>query len=568
MNVALPIAARRARGERKRLGAWYTPAALAEPLAAWAIRRPDDRILDPSCGDGAFLAAAADRLRRLGGGAAAHGELAGFDIDGGAARAAAERLRAAGRPDARIESADFLACDPAQRPFDAVVGNPPYIRFQLFGDSAELAAARAAEQGVVLSRLASSWASFVVHASAFLGRDGRLAFVLPEELLHAGYSAAIRRFLTERFRATTVAAFERHVFPESQERVVVLLAEGRADENGGTLRLARLADVDALGAAIEADFPAAETYAASRSAARWEFGREGPAEALLRRLTANGALVPLGAVGKAGIGYVSGANDFFVLRRSEVERRGLPAAAFVPTLTAARHVPGARVTADDVARLRDVDEPSLLWTGARADHPACVAYVAEGVAAGVAERYKCRVRTPWFVVPGVKTPDALLTYMSDFAPRFALNEAEATCSNNLLAVFLDGVPLRARRAFAAAFHSSATAFAAEIGGRRYGGGVLKLEPREADALLVPSPAALRGVAGGTDALTDVDEALRAGDHAKAVALADDFFLRGVLGLPRSEIAALADARESRRTLRLGGRAARTKTASTARRSAS
>src|SRR4051794_28848387 len=51
---------------RKQLGAFYTPAEMAEKLVAWAVREPADRVLDPSFGGLVFLQAAEARLRALG----------------------------------------------------------------------------------------------------------------------------------------------------------------------------------------------------------------------------------------------------------------------------------------------------------------------------------------------------------------------------------------------------------------------------------------------------------------------------------------------------------------------
>ena len=81
--------------ERKRLGAWYTPPAIVDVVVEQTVvpavveraqreRRPV-RILDPACGDGRFLAAAAARVQTLDGTAA----VTGVDIDGGALDAAA-----------------------------------------------------------------------------------------------------------------------------------------------------------------------------------------------------------------------------------------------------------------------------------------------------------------------------------------------------------------------------------------------------------------------------------------------------------------------------------------------
>ena len=42
---------------RKQAGAYYTPDAVVANLVRWAVRKDSDRLLDPSCGDGRFIAA-------------------------------------------------------------------------------------------------------------------------------------------------------------------------------------------------------------------------------------------------------------------------------------------------------------------------------------------------------------------------------------------------------------------------------------------------------------------------------------------------------------------------------
>src|SRR4051794_12399787 len=67
--------------QRRRLGQHYTPVPVADLIVAACVRRPDDVVLDPACGAGAFLARAADRLAALGGG----GRLLGLELDPAAA---------------------------------------------------------------------------------------------------------------------------------------------------------------------------------------------------------------------------------------------------------------------------------------------------------------------------------------------------------------------------------------------------------------------------------------------------------------------------------------------------
>lgn len=107
-------------------GDWQTPAALAEAvLALEAVlgrRRPARTVIEPTCGKGAFLVAAAKRLPRA--------ALRGWEIDAGYVRTARRALR--GAAGARVEVADFFSVPWEDALADAaepilVVGNPPWV---------------------------------------------------------------------------------------------------------------------------------------------------------------------------------------------------------------------------------------------------------------------------------------------------------------------------------------------------------------------------------------------------------------------------------------------------------
>ena len=103
---------------RKDLGSYYTPPEVVRTLVAWAREQdPGGPVLDPSCGDGRFLAGWTDAV--------------GVDIDPAAAAEASRRTHA------EIITADFFAwATSTDRRFTAVVGNPPFIRYQRFSGRA------------------------------------------------------------------------------------------------------------------------------------------------------------------------------------------------------------------------------------------------------------------------------------------------------------------------------------------------------------------------------------------------------------------------------------------------
>lgn len=127
---------------------------------------------------------------------------------------------------ANIVVSDFLrlAPDPS---FDVVIGQSPYVRFQsLSSDQKDAIGAIAERHGVAVSSLSSLWMPFVLHSVSFLKPGGRLGLVLPAELLTVNYAAPLRSFLMASFSSVRLATFDEPVFPEVQEEVVLLLADG------------------------------------------------------------------------------------------------------------------------------------------------------------------------------------------------------------------------------------------------------------------------------------------------------------------------------------------------------
>jgi hypothetical protein len=180
-----------------------------------------------------FLLAAGRRLRELGvAPAAVSAQVSGVDLHEESLQEA-EALLAADELGATLRAADFFEIPtPSQLGDsvgwqDAVVGNPPFIRYHEHRGEARAKAAQAAlAQKVRVSGLASSWAATLVHASAFLKPEGCLAMVLPAELLTVHYAEPVRRWLRTRFAAVSLFMFERLQFAHAEEQVVLLVARG------------------------------------------------------------------------------------------------------------------------------------------------------------------------------------------------------------------------------------------------------------------------------------------------------------------------------------------------------
>ena len=186
-----------------------------------------------------------------------------------------------------------------------------------------------------------------------------------------------------------------------------------------------------------------------------------------------------------GIGYVSGANDFFHLRPSEAEELEIPSDLFRPTVRSGRELHAGAITDETVAGWRADDRPNfLLALGPETPLPDAVSrYLDSPRGVEVRKRYKCRVRTPWYAVPHVSVPDLFLSYMSGEGPALVENQARCTCTNAVHGVRLNDRGVTASR-LRRKWSSPLTSLSCEIEGHPLGGGVLKLEPREATKVVV------------------------------------------------------------------------------------
>ncbi len=481
---------------RRATGSYYTPPDAAHAMAHWALRGSSDRLLEPSFGDGVFLRAARDV-------AAARG-LDGVRVSGVELSAEAYGDAVAGglvpAVDALLD--DFLSVQPF--PVDAVLGNPPYVRLRHLPvpqrDTALVAAQRVLRTEMEPS--GSVWMPFVLHASRFLTAGGRLALVLPYELTHVRYARPLWEHLAKSFGSVRVCRIYERLFPDILQDVVILFA----DEYGaGTTEVVfelyeRVDDFDRGRVGHRAAVLVDDILSGDKPFARAmlpESTRE-----VLRELEIR-ATVPMSEVCAFNIGYVCGDKQFFHPDAATRRRYRLEDARLVPSLTSARALRGAGLRTSGVAS----PDTLLLLADGETPTPGEAEYLRAGEESGVNKRFKCRIREPWYAVPGVKTPDLLLSVFSSF-PTLVVNDARLVASNSLLCGYLRGSVTA--ESFAMSWYTPLTVLETELKVHSLGGGVLILIPGEVNAIRLLRPARPKA-----RVLDGIDKRLRSGSPVEA-----------------------------------------------------
>ena len=529
--------------EQKLRGGYYTPEALTDYLCRWAIRDGGERVIEPSCGDGNFVASAAALLNE-------NGSITGVEIVPREIKRAKTRTKDSV---AKViwKCASFFDVAPSLlqgENYDVVLGNPPFIRFQHFEkDEREQAFRLLRDLGYKPTGLANVWSAFVQLSAEMLRDGGRLAMVVPAELLQVQYAAQLRERLPLLFDDVLIVAFDELVFPDIQQEVVLLLAEGRnrSRKNHGKLHTLQLLNGSELVSNVNSSLKVSHLPERhTRKGMKWtSLFLDHDQFDLLDRLEREGDLHALGSYASVDVGVITGRNSFFVINSDVAQRLELNGYAFdvVGRTSALKSI---RFTKND-AEIYAESFPSKLLNLKGINESTfsqnLIKYIERGEKEQINDGYKCRVRPRWFDVPSVYVPDAFLFRQIHQAPLLVANHARMTATDTIHRVrVVDGVDTD--RLCASTINSLTFAWA-EVCGRSYGGGVLELEPSEAEELPVPYQHA-----GQVD-FDYVDQKLRNGDLEAALDHTDEILLRRGCGFSKSDVALARTAWKTMRSRR-------------------
>ena len=198
----------------------------------------------------------------------------------------------------------------AQAGFDAVVGNPPWIRQEMFSrDKAALERLYSVYHGV-----ADLSSYFVELGNAYLKTQGRFGFIVPNKFLRANYGEALRRYLSQEVRLERIINFgDLPVFAEAITYPLILLTSKQSPDQSPVYYtyLQTLPDTP-LATAIESG--ATPVHRSTLTSDHWSLSGTAT-QAIVEKMQANGT--PLGEYvdGKLYRGILTGLNEAFVIDR-------------------------------------------------------------------------------------------------------------------------------------------------------------------------------------------------------------------------------------------------------------
>ncbi len=493
LDIQSRLDAAKTPAERNRLGQFATPTSLARDILAYATtllpKNEPIYFLDPAIGTGSFFSALlanfpTERIR----------EAKGFEIDPHYSEPAAQLWK---ESPLSITLSDFTKQKPEPR-FNLLVCNPPYVRHHHLSaeEKARLQFRAIQSCGIKIPKLAGLYCYFLGISHAWLSKGAISAWLIPSEFMDVNYGQPVKRYLMDRVTLLHIHRFDPNdvQFSDALVSSAIVWLKNESPPNdhavtfsfGGSMlkpRLSKTIPAKALAAEPKwTRFPASEIRVRSKDPTVSDFFN-------IKR------------------GLATGDNEFFILTAEEVAARQLPFECFRPILPSPRYLKIDEVMADSCGIplidhchfLLDIRLPE---EEIRERYPTLWAYIEEGKAKGLHERYLCRHRKPWYGQENRAPAPIVCTYLGRGDAkygrpfRFILNRSRATVSNVYLAMYpqpelaaaLKRSPDLILRVWKTLNSITPERMLGE--GRVYGGGLHKLEPKELGNVPIPELADL------------------------------------------------------------------------------
>lgn len=463
--------------KNKLRGGFYTPNSIAEFILKWAFNgNTSMNVLEPSCGDGVFLEEIKKKKYKF-------RALTALEID----KHEFIKSQKIGLSKSKIINQDFYKyCIKTQDKFDLVIGNPPYIRYQFFKKEQKKIAGNIFDRaGLKYSKLTNAWVSFIVGSSLLLKDTGKLGFVVPAEILQVSYAQTLREFLAKFYNKISIISFEKLVFPDIQQEVVLLLCEKDTSKTHF---------IDHVEVRDANDLEKLDIHGVKRPKKRidflsnkWTFYFLNQKEInFLEDIQKSGKVSKFGEFATAEVGITTGANPFFTVPLSVVRQYELTKFS-KPLVGRSVQVPSVVFTKKDWLQNRANEARTHLLVFPKKEKlngsVGAREYLKLGESNEINKGYKCGIRDEWQIVPSLRISEALFIRRNNIYPKLIINEAQAYTTDTMHRISLKHhVDIKA---FTASYYNSLSLAFSEICGRSHGGGVLELMPNEVEEIYLP-----------------------------------------------------------------------------------
>lgn len=475
---------------KKGRGQFFTPEYIAEFMAYYGFLSGAKHVLDPSAGGGIFLSKLNQTYMEP-------ISCLAIDTDVLCEFMSLINFSRLKNHNIRFQSVDFLSFDSTEK-FELIIANPPYIRFHDIENRDGIISKIEKEVDIPLSRLINYYALFFLHAYKFLEEGGRLVFITPSEFLNVNYGSAVKEFFKERFNIEALILFENGslIFEDglSTACITILRKSSKPDSNN-EVKLIKLNEW--IGKEKVTDLILNQKKDFSNKSFSLKIIKQRNLnikekwmkyfENNIKYESSKHNLIELSEIATVNRGIATGANEYFVLTKEDIDKWNIEAEFLKPVISKSNYCNFTNFTIEDFSNLLKERKPCYLLSIISKPTKNLLKYIEYGESIGFHKRYLTSHRTPWY---SMEKRDPALIWAGVFSRedvKFIYNEANCynlTTFHCIYPNFSDKNMILFLLAFLNSNHCREL-MKREM--RFYGGGLNKLEPKDLEKIPVINP---------------------------------------------------------------------------------
>ena len=483
---------------RKEYAQYFTPTQVAMFMRKWlAENLLDTSVLDPAFGLGAFWEVMPN-----------NSEFYGIDID--ARIIDYYKTHTENGPKELIQGNYLLNFG---KKYKNIICNPPYLKFQKFDNKEEVLEAIRSNYGVSLSGYTNIASAFLLKSLFDLEDGGRLAYIMPSEFLNAGYGKIIKEQLMKGRHLVHLIQIEceQDAFPDATTSLCIVLYDSSAQYD--SIAFHSIVDLKELDSFSSHEPINTVSYNNIKANSKW--GMYFNKKSCQTRVPRD-KFVKLSEYGHFARGIATGANEFFVLRKSEIDKLSLQTTDYSCCITKSMQICKPVFTQEDFNELASKDASVYLFNVSQYPSISAVSYIKYGEMKGYNKGYITQNRSPWYKMERRDPAPILLNVFSRNGYKIIRNYSSVQSLTSFHCFYPNLFGFKYVNPLFLYLYSNVghTILSASI--RKYGNKLEKFEPNDLNNAMVPSESFLRGIsdwkitkcmeklASGEDAMEEID----------------------------------------------------------------
>ncbi len=380
---------------RREYAQFFTPPAIVRFMRNWILAgKGISSLFDPAAGLGAFFEDAPPRIA-----------MQGVEVDEIIYKFFLEHIPNSQK--CHIVNDNYLLRFGEKH--DGIICNPPYLKFQKFDKRGIVQDYFKKTYGITLSGYTNIASAFLLKSIFELTDTGRLAYIMPSEFLNAGYGTIVKECLVKdgHLRAIIEIGCEQEAFPDATTSLCIILYDASTTYEG--VSFFSVGGLDELDDILEQEPISFKERSSLNVEEKW--GSFFNADSCLVKMKKE-YLVPLSTYGHFSRGIATGANEFFVLRKSEIDKLRLGLTECSGCVTKSAQITKPVFSTEDFEELAKIDAPVFLFNVCSSPSVQALSYIAYGSQQGYDKRYITRNRTPWYKMESRSAAPIMLNVFS------------------------------------------------------------------------------------------------------------------------------------------------------------